>query len=293
MGKFYYLALLSTTLVSIGAFAHETTPQNDNNCCLCNDCDMMMNEGTDLYDMDQQVFVSCERFAEEVFRTLIAGSDQCSRVQSLFQTPCCLTAAARRHQEEATSDDRRRMNWSAMSPTTGTTRLTTVPFQPSSLTTGSTASTPSSYENWGAAQQSAEQSTSTNTVAATRSSQVSPSYYPAAATTSSSSSGGSCPQRSGICNFNCPSVPADRLTIHVSIDPGAVGRTDLPYFSAGCGDVQNQMHCQNLLTTDLRCSLLVARFRAECGCGGYQNNAAAFYGGVTQSKGAVGWTVGN
>jgi hypothetical protein len=246
--------------------------EKNNNCCLCNDCDMMMNVGTDLYDLDQQVFVTCERFAEEIYETFIAGTDQCGLVQSLFQTPCCLTTAA---------DNTRRRAWTVSSPTKGTTSLTSVPFSSASLTTPPASS---SYVGWNAAQQSAEAPSAW----ASAPQRPSATTYTAPATTT-----GSCPQRSGICDFKCPSVPADRLAIYVSIDPAAAGRTDIAYFGAKCGDVQNQMHCANMLTSDLRCSLLVARFRAECGCGGYQNNAAAFHGGITPSNGAVNtWRIG-
>jgi hypothetical protein len=287
MTKFGTVLLLLSATVVVNSMAWDlkveeetartTIKGENNNCCLCSDCDMMMNVGTDLYDLDQQVFVTCERFAEEIYGTFVAGSDQCGHVQSLFQTPCCLTTAD-------SSQDRRRA-WTATSRTTGTTSLTSVPFSSASLTTPPASST--SYVGWNAAQQAPAAGTSAWASAPQR--PAATTYTAPAATTT----GSSCPQRAGICDFKCPSVPADRLAIYVSIDPVAAGRTDMAYFGAKCGDVQNQMHCVNMLSSDLRCSLLVARFRAECGCGGYQNNAAAFHGGITPSNGAVGnWRIG-
>lgn len=269
---------------------------NNHNCCLCNDCDMMMNTGTDLYDLDQQEFVSCQDFAEAIYSTFNAGSDSCNTIQKRFQTLCCLVTASTTMTTTSTtsmtSQDRRRRQvlegtgWTIKSPTTGTTTtsLSTVPFQSSSLTT---PQSPPAYTNWAAAQQSAEladppANTATTTWA----------MAPASPSTTVGSSSGSCSPVSGGCDFQCPSVPADRLTIHVTFDPSAAGRSDLPYFSASCGNVQNQMYCQRMLSSDLRCSLIVARFRAECGCGGHQNNAAAFYGGVTPSNGQLGWRIG-
>lgn len=221
-------------------------------CCLCDDCDFMMRLDSGLFDIDTYTFVSCERFAEELFDNFVAESAQCTMAQDLFQAPCCYGSQSDRH-----------LSWGAST--------TTYPFQSSSFRT------PSSYSSWGVTQQ--QQSSP----AVSWGSSAPQTYSTGQVFTANPlpSAGGSCPHRSGICNFNCPNVPADRGAIHVSVDPSITGR-NLPYFGALCGDVQNQMHCQNIVTSDLRCSLMVSRYRGECGCGGYQNNGASFWG-TTQS----------
>ena len=60
-------------------------------CCLCSDCEMQLmgQPVAALYNLDEDVPVSCQDFSEQVFDRLESSNPRCSQVHEAFQSVCC------------------------------------------------------------------------------------------------------------------------------------------------------------------------------------------------------------
>lgn len=113
------LLLLVTAFLSgehSGVNAAAVVDQGD--CCLCNDCDMMMKADATVYDVDDDKIVGCLDFAELVFFHVGATSDSCHRIQAIYQAACCMNANL--HSDDNNNNDNEDINNQKTAGTTTT-----------------------------------------------------------------------------------------------------------------------------------------------------------------------------
>jgi hypothetical protein len=124
-------------LVSLSLFfsAPSLATAKGDDCCLCNDCDMMMKADANVYDLDEGKTMGCSDFAELIFNELTATSATCHMIQDFYQASCCMNAHLLQEQphqsdKEAVADrrelvqqptvpfSRRELQWTVSTPRT-------------------------------------------------------------------------------------------------------------------------------------------------------------------------------
>lgn len=75
-------------LLSLAIFTSRGQAADD--CCLCNDCDMMMKPKGQVYDLDHDAMIGCSEFAELIFAHVDGSHDICHGIQETFQSSCCM-----------------------------------------------------------------------------------------------------------------------------------------------------------------------------------------------------------
>jgi hypothetical protein len=113
MNRLSALLVVSLALLQSGSSVAAAAADE---CCLCNDCDMMMNADATVYDLDEGRLMACSDFAELVFHQVSATSETCHMIQGFYQTSCCMNANLQQEEapvnEEAAVDHRRSLEHS-------------------------------------------------------------------------------------------------------------------------------------------------------------------------------------